>query len=61
MAAQGDLEGAAKLFEEELEGCVVRHGLDHEETRSSASNLVALLSEAGQREKKNQLASKHGV
>ena len=61
MQAQGDLGGAAKLFEEELEGCVERYGLDHDETRSSASNLVALLSEAGQREKANQLASKHGM
>ena len=47
------------LFEEELEGCVERYGLDHEETYSSASNLVMLLRKAGQKGKAKQLATKH--
>lgn len=41
------VEAAAKLFAEELEGCAARYGKGHGETLSSARYLVKLLAAPG--------------
>ena len=58
---QDNLAEAILLFTEELEACVLLHGMTHTETSSSATNLVHVLHKAGQREEAEALAAKHGV
>ena len=58
---QGRLAEAILLFAEELEGCVARDGIQHEETRSSAKNLAELLHSAGRGNEADALAAKHGL
>ena len=48
LQTQKRLGDAIPLFREELEGLTARYGKGHDETQSSARNLVDLLSEAGQ-------------
>ena len=43
LEAAGKLEESALLYYEELEGCAALHGIDHEETQSSARGLRELL------------------
>ena len=52
---------AIPLFTEELNGCVLLHGMEHKETTDSASHLVELLWDAGQLLDAEALAKKHGV
>ena len=58
---QGNLAEAIILFTEELEACVLLHGMEHAETCNSAENLVNVLRMAGQREEAEALAAKHDV
>ena len=58
---QGNLAEAIILFTEELEACVLLHGMEHKETCGSVRNLVNVLRMAGQREEAEALAAKHGV
>ena len=55
------LAEAIPLFTEELEGLVLLHGMEFQETRESAEHLVELLRNSGQRDEAEALAAKHGV
>ena len=58
---QGMLAEAAPFFTEELEGLVVLHGMEYQETCDSAKHLVKLLRNAGQHDEATALAAKHGL
>ena len=58
---QDNLTEAILLFTEELEGLVLLRGMEFQETRGSAKNLVSVLRKIGQREEAEALAVKHGV
>ena len=58
---QGMFAEAIPLFTEELEGLVLLHGMEFQETRESAEHLVELLRNSGQRDEAEALAAKHGV
>ena len=61
LLAQGDLEGAAILFREELEGCAERLGRSDKETLDSARNLMDLLLEMGASEEAEALAANYSL
>ena len=58
---QGRLGDAIPLFREELEGCGARYGKGHEETQSSARNLVEVLTEAGRQRQADEIAATYDV
>ena len=55
------VRGRGNFFTEELEGLVVLHGMEYQETCDSAKHLVKLLRNAGQHDEATALAAKHGL
>ena len=58
---QGKFTEAIPLFTEELEGLVLLRGMEFQETRESAENLVKQLRNSGQHDEAEALAAEHGV
>ena len=61
LKAQGDLDGAAPLFQEELDASTTRFGVNHKETKGSAVNLAKLLQTMGRGQEAAVLATKYQI
>ena len=59
--AKGDLEGAAVIFAEELEGCAALYGAGHTLTAESAASLSELLNGMGKGAQAAILREQYGI